>query len=383
MNVEQTKRTLYCAPPRKSILMEAGHGVGKSQVVAQVAREMSVKTGKPYGFVDMRLSQREVGDLIGMPRGVDNYRYKRSVFENGKETKVETSMTNVTVNDMPFWFPQDPDSCGILFLDELNRATREVQQAAFELVLDYRLNFRELPIGWKVVAAINENQDVYSVLSMDPALYDRFLVIKFKPTTPEWLQHAESIGVHKAIHRYITKFPNDLWTPEKVEPGVVYPSPRSWINLSDWIKELADNGDDPLNDLEYLTHLSGGYVGTTISVNFIEYIRKSYKVYSAEDILNKLNAEMLEEFKNMVPTDASFYNGEIVRYVAKEKVKLTKKQGDNLLKYYKALPKECASDFWMSFTKDAREEATRWYKSNPEIAEYTMSFLSAKQALQS
>ena len=147
MNVTETKRTLKGLPPRKSVLLESGHGLGKSQVVRQVAQELSKETGRVYGFVDIRLSQREVGDIIGMPRSLDQFDVSHNVFKDGKlvsETKVAQ---NITVNDIPFWFPTDPDSFGILFLDELNRATREVQQAAFELVLDYRLNFRELPIG--------------------------------------------------------------------------------------------------------------------------------------------------------------------------------------------------------------------------------------------
>jgi len=382
MNVLQTKRTLMGLPPRKSVLIESNHGLGKSQVVAQTAAELSKKLGKPFGFIDMRLSQREVGDLIGMPRGMDKFTITHVVFKAGVKATEEVVAENVTIYDIPHWFPTDPDSSGFLFLDELNRATREVQQTAFELALDYRLNFRELPIGWRVISAINDNMDAYSVQSMDPALYDRFLKIKFRPTVPEWMNYAEEIGVHRAILQYVNKFSGDLDPPEKgIESGVVYPSRRSWVSLSDCIKYMKDNGDDLLKDLDYLLLLSKGYVGDTIAVQFTEFIRQNYKVYNAKDILDHLNDEMVESFKAMLVTEVTFYNKEIVNYISKEKVKLTKKQSENLFKYVKLIPKEAASGFWSQFTTDAREQATKWYRETTGVTDYIYGFLNKKMAM--
>lgn len=56
MNVEQTKHTLMWMPPRKSVLIESDHGIGKSEVVAQTAAEMSRILKKPFGYIDFRLS---------------------------------------------------------------------------------------------------------------------------------------------------------------------------------------------------------------------------------------------------------------------------------------------------------------------------------------
>lgn len=370
MDIKTTKRTLIGLPPKKSVLLKGRHGLGKSQVVAQTAAESSQRLGKPFRFIDIRLSQREVGDLIGMPRGLDSFQITRTVFQDGKPAQIEETMNHVTVHDLPFWFPTDPDSCGFLFLDELDRATREVQQAAFELVLDYRMNFHELPIGWRVISAINEDQDVYSVLGMDPALQDRFLEIKFNPTVPEWLEYAKSTGVHDAIVKYVTKFTKDLDTPENMEPGKRYPSRRSWVNLSETIRHMTDNGDDVLRDADYLTLLSKGYVGETVAVNFVDYVLKDYRVFSAKEILNNF-PKLKEDFEKMIVTDLAFYNNEIVEYISKEKVKLNKKQSENLLKYYQTIPKEAAAGFWGEFSKQCREEATKWFATYPEVKKYT------------
>lgn len=381
MDIKQTKRTLKGLPPRHSVLLRGRHGIGKSQIIAQTAAELSQSTGRPHQFIDIRLSQREVGDIIGLPRSVNNYPFTRSVFKNGEKVSEETVLNNVMIHDLPAWFPTDPDSCGILFLDEIDRAPREVQQAGFELVLDYRLNLRDLPKGWRVVAAANADQDVYAVINMDPALLDRFQVIDLRPKVPEWQEHARNIGVHDAVCKYISKFSSDLFTPENIESGNIYPSPRAWVLLSDSIKYMAENGDDPLKDLDYLTLLATGYVGSTVSINFVEYIKKDYRVLSATDILNKYNPDMNEEFQKMLATEVAFYNKVIVDYIKDEKVRLSPKQQANLFKYYQVIPKEQASGFWSYFSNQARDEATRWYKSAPKIADYTMSFLGKSSAL--
>ena len=136
MNVTQTKRTMFGLPPRISVLIESNHGYGKSDVMRQVAAEMSKRLGKPYTLVDFRLAQCEVADLIGMMRHADEVEVAHIVYNNGEKTSETKKLFNVTVHDFAEWFPQDPDSHGMLFLDELPRASRDVQNAVMELALD-------------------------------------------------------------------------------------------------------------------------------------------------------------------------------------------------------------------------------------------------------
>ncbi len=340
---------------------------------------MSVKLGVEFGFIDIRLGQYEVGDLIGIPRARDTYTVTHNVFEGGSLKSKQVVAENVTVHDLPLWFPRDNNSHGYMFFDELNRGSRDTQQWAMQIVLDYKSNFHEVPPNWRVVAACNDDQDVYSVLNLDPALYDRFLVIKFAPTVPEWLDHAEKIGVHDAVMKYITKFSTDLDVPEKVESGKRYPSRRSWVKLSSTIRHMADHDDDPLNDLDYLILLAGGYVGSTIAVNFSEFIKKEYKVYNAEEILNNF-PKLKEDFEKMIATDFTFYNKEIVNHIKKNNLKLSKKQGDNLFSYVKVIPKEVVAGLWASFRKECSIESGRWYKSDPAITAYIRDLLN-KDAL--
>ena len=378
MNVEQTKRTLMGLPPRISVLLQSNHGLGKSQVVRQVAAEMSKILNKPFSLIDFRLAQCEVADIIGMMRHVDKGEVTHIVYENGVQTSETKTVENVTLHDAAEWFPQDPDSCGYLFLDELFRAPRDIQNAIFELALDYRYHFKELPMGWRVVSASNDNMDIYNGAFPDPALYDRFLKIPFKPTTKEWLTFAEENNVHRAVMQYIRKIPSDLM-PESIEPGKICPSPRSWVSLSTCFTHMAENGDDILkNDLDYSLLLSKGFLGDTISVNFIEYIRKNYKIYNGKDILTKWDEKIEHEFSQMLVPELGFYHAELIKYI-KEKNELTEKESKNLLSYLKTIPTESASGFWSLFTGECRKVAEVWYKG--ENKDYIYGFLSKAEAL--
>lgn len=379
MNVEQTKRTIKGLPAKRSILIRSRHGLGKSEVVRQVCAELSQTTGKPHIYTDIRLSQREAGDVIGMPRAVESFSLQQTTFTDGRMEQQAATIKNCMIHELPLFFPRDPNACGILHLDEIDRACREVQQCAFELVLDRRLNGIYLPENVRVVACINGDQDIYSVLQMDPALLDRFVVIDFKPTVPEWMAHAESIGVHDAILKYLTKFSSDLDTPENIESGKVYPSRRSWVALSYDIQHMTTNGSDPLKDLDYLTLLSGGYIGVTTAINFVEFIRKEYKVFSPEDILDGWDQETSKAFAKAPPAEVAFYIKELVKYISK--IKLTKKQQTNLTAFLKTIPKESASGFWSHLSTDCRDQATAWYNGNKEVSEYITSLIFKREAL--
>lgn len=390
MDIRQTKYTIKNAPPRKSILVEGDHGLGKSQVIAQCAAELSVETGKPHILIDIRLAQREAGDIIGYPRGVDKMVCQLPAYVGGQKTTVKTEARCAMVHDLPVWFPLDPDLMGFIFFDELHYASKDTLQAIFEVALDYRLNMTPLPQGIRVVSAGNHLQDKYGGTTINPALYSRFLKILFKPTVKEWLDWARDNAVHQAVTQYIASVDSDLDPPESYEPGTIVPDRRSWTSLSEWIKHLAQAGQDPMKDLDYLLLLSKGYVGDTVGVNFVEYVKKNYKVLSVEDILNRMTDEHVAFLQGLEAAEVGYYCDGVVAWCKKGGKKLTPKQGANLARFYVSIPKEAASGFWMNFAKEAREAAVEWYNKTPvtladgtktTVMDYTYNFLSKAQAL--
>ena len=90
---------------RKPVLIRGRHGIGKSELVYQIAAEL----GLPV--VERRASQMTEGDLLGLPS---------------------------TDGDVTSWCPPEflAAACSqavVLFLDEVDRAVTEVRQGLFEL----------------------------------------------------------------------------------------------------------------------------------------------------------------------------------------------------------------------------------------------------------
>lgn len=389
MNVKQTIDALMNFPIEIAILLSGNHGIGKSQVVRQAGDALGIPC------IDFRLSQNEVGDLKGMPFNING----RTVFAPPEFFPLREADA-VQLKDM-LGLAEDISlgkygDKGILFLDEINRANREVQQAAFELVLDRRLNLRSLPEGWRVVAAINGNDDIYTVNAMEPAFLSRFFLIDFSPTVDEWLSWSGDAGVHDSIRQFIRKFPEFLDpTPEllkdAMEQGVKkVHDRRAWEKLSNTIIKLENDHESdkrrhgPLeksgNNLDYLILLASGFVGHIASIKYKQFVESDYESLNADTILNKWDNEVEKRITGIVNIgripEIAAYNDLLLAYMdEKLKSNLNEKQGENLHKYLKIISKETRADFWSRFSKDHKAIAEAWYRNDKKYKNIIMECL--------
>lgn len=388
MNVTQTLNALKCYPINQSILITGAHGIGKSEIVRQAAMAM----GPNAGFVDMRLSQNDVGDLKGMP-----------FLANGR-----------TFFAPPDWFPMDGDSAsrmnkllagigqkisegalgpvGILFLDEFNRATRECEQAAFELILDRRLNMINLPEGWRVVAAINDDSEVYNVNDMEPALLSRFAVIPFVPSVDEWLSWAKDKEVHEAIYQFITKQPDsldckkDMLKNQENRNQKLYDR-RSWTKLSHAMKAFEKGNPKWLTDeIDYRSLVFMSFIGSRMSMAFNNFITNEYVTLNAAKILNDWDKDTEKHLKKGKVIEMSGYNKLLVEYMKSDadiskNNALSKTQGKNLYNYIAATPKEVGADFWTHFNAVLPKVSDQWYSKTEGATNLILTRLAAPDAL--
>lgn len=154
---------------RRAVLLEGPTGIGKSELVAQVAKKLGI------ACTVLDLSLLEPPDLVGLP-----------VIEQGR--------TNYA---LPRFLPRE--GAGILMLEELNRAERYIQQPALQLLTARTLHEYVLPEGWTCFAAINPENGDYQVTPLDAALRARFLQVAVRPDRAAWLAWAGQNGVHPAV----------------------------------------------------------------------------------------------------------------------------------------------------------------------------------------
>lgn len=379
MNITQTKKFLLHSPIEIATLISGHHGIGKSAIVKQVAKAMNVPC------IDFRLAQNDVGDLKGIPYMVNG----RTVFappEFFPLKEADAVELQDLLNLSEAISRGRYGDKGILFLDEINRANREVQQAAFELVLDRRLNLRSLPDGWRVVAAINGDDSIYSVVRMEPAFLSRFALIDLIPTLEEWFSWAENEGnIHVAITQFIHKY-NDMLDPTEemlkqasLKGVVKVHDRRAWEMFSKTLNKYTDDYDKeqlpnhPLAKTQEafieLISLAGCFVGNMASIKFKDFIEQDYQTLDANIILNHFDIQTENRIEKLVEQgkipELAAYNEMIVSFIQLTiRTKLNIEQKKNLTSYLQLLPKELIGDFWDVFNRELAEIAVDWYNED-------------------
>jgi hypothetical protein len=301
------------------VLIRGRHGVGKSEVVYQIA----AARGLP--IVERRASQMTEGDLLGLPDTAET-------AINGRKC---------TTWNAPDWLVTACEEPVMLFLDEVDRATQEVRQGLFELTDSRKIN------GWKlhpetlIVAAVNggEHGAQYQVGEMDPAELDRWTVFDVEPSDEDWLKWANG-KVDGILWDFINHNRQHLEHKGDFEPNKVYPSRRSWKRFNDTAVATGVFGEE--GDRDLLFNLATAFVGFEGAVTLRDFVEKYEWQVSIDDILNagdlskcekwgiNDHAAMIEKF------EASATFGEL----------LTESQIANVAEYFITLPSEVAMKLW-------------------------------------
>ena len=333
---------------RYPILTRGRHGIGKSTLVYQLAKQMDLEV------VERRASQMTEGDLLGLP----------------KVTK------GVTQWLAPEWLHTACKKPVILFLDEVDRATMEVRQGIFELCDSRKIAGYELHPDTLIFAAVNggEHGAQYQVGEMDPAELDRYTVFDVEPSVEDWLTWAKD-EVCDEIWNFINQNHQHLEHREDYEPNKVYPSRRSWERLS---KTLS--GLDKIEHSPVLYHLATGFVGFEAAIALNDFIKNYERQVTVEDILDDGKLELTKDWK------INDHNALIEKMKAKESFgeKLSDNRLQNVANYFVTLPSEVAMSLWqaMGNSEFATHNVSRLHgmtaSNGVKIQEYIVEILTAK-----
>lgn len=143
-------------------------GVGKSQMVQQIVDELSVEIGKKVRFVEIRLSECSIFELLGlMHRDPDS--------------------NSVVYDAPPIYKVEEEEEFVVYLFDEMDKASKQLQAAALHLVLDKVYWQYELPKNSIVIAAGNpENIDGELFSKFAPELNNRFCHYLLEADFPAW-----------------------------------------------------------------------------------------------------------------------------------------------------------------------------------------------------
>lgn len=307
------------------------HGVGKTQSVGQFCDE------KGYMMKTLNLGTQEVGDLIGL-----------ADFEECNETGRKISTRFIS----PDWLTEvhdfataNPDKWAFVFLDELNRARRDVLQAIFPLVLEKRMHMVQLPKNVFIIGAMNPSTEDYVVTDLaDKALLDRFCFLKVTPSKPEWFEYADHKGFDGGLLGFLREQPELLdGELEEFTLDEIKPSRRSWEAVD---RLLGTKAPDAL-----LKELSTGLVGSPATTAMIKSLKHADKAITAGQVLEKFTKTVKEKIKKYADTEKGgridllkSTCDNLIRVVNEEERKLTKKEETNLSDFLLMLPKDMSFD---------------------------------------
>jgi len=313
----------HVSAARLPVLLRGRHGVGKSQVVYQIAKQMELPV------VERRASQMTEGDLVGLP-------------------SIEGNRTSF---NPPDWFKQACEEPVVLFLDEVDRATLEVRQGIFELTDSRKLNGHYLHADTLVFAAINggEHGEQYQVNEMDPAELDRWSVWDIEPTVEDWLDWGKE-NVDSLIWDFINQNRDHLEHNGDIEPNKRYPSRRSWDRLNQ-VLVGANLMEAPGPQMFALAQ---SFVGFEAAVAFNDFAQNYDRQVTVDQLLNGERADALAKFSlndNCALIEKLAASGKLEE-ASEEQIK-------NVAQFFVNIESEAAMKLWEAITKQMSHDKIR------------------------
>lgn len=317
-------RSLINAENAPSVMLWGPPGIGKSDLIKQIGKELG------WPVIDWRLATRNPVDLRGIP--VPDKTTMRAVWYPPSE--------------LPY---EDRDGKqGILFLDEVANAPRDVQTAALQLVLDRKLDEYKVPDNWVVVAAGNRVIDRAGSYQMASSLCNRFLHLPICCKIPDlamgkdcsvdvdlddWKKWAFDNNIREEVISFLSYQPIKLW---EASGQVAYPSPRSWEFVSHVLDIVGFN--------ENTNAAVAGCIGDGATATFMAFCRVRNEMPNVEDIFDGMDVACPKK-----PDILYSLCGAIISKLKRteDNQKLLRYM-DNLLAWYYHMPTE----FQVLLTKD-------------------------------
>lgn len=350
MKISELPEYLALLPPTQSVLIIGPPGCGKSTAVREFAQAEAEKLGrefidyddddelflrvtknpeKYYVFLDLRLTETEPTDFLGVPRDIDHY----IVYKPLRWVQV-FSHTSAT---------------GMIFLDELTNVRREdILAQAYKLVLDRRAGFKKFSNNVRVIAAGNHPEHS-AVANLLPApLTNRFSVIEIDSgDIYEWVEYVNAAegGIDSRVAGYLTRFPSDLYHKAEAETLENFPTRRAWSMLN---KVIRDNS---ITDVNKIYELAKMRLGKVVAQKFAAFCRLQKYLPPPEQILKNPNVlDRKIDDKDFSQIDLIYYAvASVASYLSTNKVndeaiirfaeKLAEIQGDLLVVLIRLLPK--------------------------------------------
>ncbi len=255
---------------QRPILLMGAPGIGKTQIMEQIARECKV------GLVSYTITHHTRQSAVGLPF------IKEKTF--GQET---FSVTEYTMSEIIASVYEKMEKTGlkegILFIDEINCVSETLAPMMLQFLQGKTFGNQKVPEGWVIVTAGNPPEYNKSVREFDVVTLDRIKRIDVQPDFEVWKEYAYEQGIHPAVISYLELRRKNFYRMENTVDGRIFATARGWEDLSRLIQVYETLGKEVDREVvyQYIQH-------PMIAKDFAAYLAlyNKYKTdYAVEDLL--------------------------------------------------------------------------------------------------
>ncbi len=256
---------------QRPVLLMGPPGIGKTQIMEQIAAEENV------GLVSYTITHHTRQSAIGLPF------IEKRVYDGVEHTVTEYTMSEI-LGSVYSLTERTGIREGILFLDEINCVSETLAPMMLQFLQCKTFGNQKLPEGWLIVAAGNPPEYNRSVRDFDVVTLDRVKKITVEEDFAVWKEYAQKKGLHGAVISYLDLKKENFYRIENSADGMQFTTARGWEDLSEILYAYEAEG------IEVDAELAVQYVQmNAVARDFTNYYalyNKYRQIYHIDDILH-------------------------------------------------------------------------------------------------
>ena len=333
---------------QRPILLMGAPGIGKTQIMEQIAREEKI------GLVAYTITHHTRQSAVGLPF------IREEEFEGKTYSVTEYTMSEI-IASVHRKIRDSGQKEGILFIDEINCVSETLAPTMLQFLQCKTFGNQYVPEGWIIVAAGNPPEYNKSVRDFDMVTLDRLRYLSVEADFKVWKEYARAQHLHGAILSYLELHPKNFYRVEADVDGLQFVTARGWEDLSNLMMVYEEMGV-PVDETivhEFLRHTE---VAEDVAAYFDLY-QKYQDDYGISEILNgRVKPEVFAR---------------IYAAAFDERLAVTNLLLDGLQTYFQKYSEEkYITDNWYEFLKSYRRGVVE--SANP--AQYYEELLQKKEA---